>query len=60
MTKGDPANGTDILVTYLYKLAFQYGRIGDAAAMSLVMFAVLLAFTTVYARMMMRPQGEQP
>ncbi|MGI9449884.1 MAG: carbohydrate ABC transporter permease, partial [Geminicoccaceae bacterium] len=58
MTKGDPANNTDILVTYLYKLAFQYGRIGDAAAMSLIMFAILLAFTIVYARMQMKqPQG---
>jgi multiple sugar transport system permease protein len=57
MTKGDPANGTDILVTYLYKLAFQYGRIGDAAAMSLIMFAVLLAFTLAYTRMVMRSEG---
>jgi multiple sugar transport system permease protein len=56
MTKGDPANGTDILVTYLYKLAFQYGRIGDAAAMSLIMFVILLGFTIVYARMMMRSE----
>lgn len=54
MTQGDPANSTDILVTYLYKLAFRYGRIGDASAMSLVMFAVLLAFTIIYARMLMR------
>lgn len=60
MTKGDPSNNTDILVTYLYKLAFRYGRIGDAAAMSLIMFAILLAFTIVYARMMMRPQEDQP
>jgi len=58
MTKGDPANSTDILVTYLYKLAFRYGRIGDAAAMSLVMFTVLLAFTIIYARMMMRDNRE--
>jgi multiple sugar transport system permease protein len=57
MTKGDPANGTDILVTYLYKLAFRYGRIGDAAAMSLIMFAILLGFTIVYARMMMRSEA---
>ncbi len=54
LTEGDPANSTDILVTYLYKLAFRYGRIGDAAAMSLVMFAVLLVFTIIYARMAMR------
>ncbi len=61
MTKGDPANGTDILVTYLYKLAFQYGRIGDAAAMSLIMFAILLAFTIVYARMQMKQSaGARP
>jgi multiple sugar transport system permease protein len=58
MTKGDPANGTDIFVTYLYKLAFQYGRIGDAAAMSLIMFAILLAFTIIYARMMIRERAE--
>lgn len=59
MTQGDPANGTDILVTYLYKLAFRYGRIGDAAAMSLVMFAILLAFTIVYARMAMRENSQE-
>lgn len=58
MTQGDPANSTDILVTYLYKLAFRYGRIGDASAMSLVMFAVLLAFTIVYARMAMRDRAQ--
>ena len=58
MTKGDPSNGTDILVTYLYKLAFRYGRIGDAAAMSLIMFAILLAFTIVYARMAMRSEAD--
>ena len=54
LTQGDPANSTDILVTYLYKLAFRYGRLDVAAAMSLVMFAALLAFTIVYAWMVMR------
>jgi multiple sugar transport system permease protein len=58
LTQGDPANGTDILVTYLYKLAFRYGKIGPAAAMSLVMFAALLAFTLVYAWMAMRGRRE--
>ena len=28
MTQGDPANSTDILVTWLYKLAFRYGELG--------------------------------
>lgn len=54
LTQGGPANSTDILVTYLYKLAFRFGRLGEASAVSLVMFAVLLAFTVVYALMLMR------
>jgi multiple sugar transport system permease protein len=54
LTQGGPANSTDILVTYLYKLAFRFGRLGEASAVSLVMFAVLLAFTIVYAVMLMR------
>jgi multiple sugar transport system permease protein len=54
LTQGGPANSTDILVTYLYKLAFRFGRLGEASAVSLVMFAVLLAFTIVYAVLLMR------
>ena len=48
LTQGEPANSTDILVTYLYKLAFRYGSLDIAAAMSLIMFAILLAFTAAY------------
>ena len=58
LTQGDPANSTDLLVTYLYKLAFRYGRIDIAAAMSLVMFLALLAFTIVYAWLAMRGREE--
>jgi multiple sugar transport system permease protein len=54
LTQGGPANQTDILVTYLYKLAFRFGRIGEASAVSLVMFAALLAFTIAYAILVMR------
>ncbi|MET4635182.1 multiple sugar transport system permease protein [Kaistia defluvii] len=54
MTQGDPANSTDILVTWLYKLAFRYGELGIASALSIVMFAILLALTMVYAALAMR------
>ena len=54
MTQGGPANSTDILVTYLYKLAFRIGKLGEAAAVSLVMFAILLVFTMIYVRLAMR------
>ena len=59
LTQGDPANSTDILVTYLYKLAFRYGKIDQAAAMSLVMFAALLLFTVAYAWLVMRGRREE-
>jgi multiple sugar transport system permease protein len=60
MTQGDPANSTDILVTWLYKLAFRYGKLDVAAALSLVMFLILLVFTVIYAVMAMRGEREEP
>lgn len=48
MTKGGPANGTDILITYVYKQAFAFGKIGNAAAASVAMFAILLTFSMIY------------
>ncbi|WP_217574102.1 carbohydrate ABC transporter permease [Mesorhizobium sp. GbtcB19] len=56
MTQGGPANSTDILVTHLYKLAFRIGKLGEASAVSLVMFAILLLFTMIYVRLAMREQ----
>lgn len=54
LTEGEPANSTDLAVTYLYKLAFRYGRLGDAAVVSLLMLAVLLVFTTIYMSLVRR------
>ena len=57
MTEGGPANGTDILVTYLYKLAFRFGQLGKASAISLIMFGVLLIFTIIYVLLVMRGEA---
>ncbi len=48
MTNGGPANQTDIMITYVYKQAFRYGKLDKAAAGSIVMFAMLVAFTILY------------
>ena len=48
MTNGGPANGTDILVTYVYKQAFAFGKLGTAAAGSVLMFLMLLGFSILY------------
>lgn len=48
MTKGDPGNRTDTLVTYLYKLAFYNGKQGLAAAVSVIGFLLLLVCAMTY------------
>ncbi len=56
MTQGGPDNATHILVTYLYELSFRLGRVGPASAVSLVMLAIVFAFTALYLRL----RREQP
>ena len=53
-TQGGPAKSTDILVTYLYKLGFSFGKLGEASALSVVMFTLLLAITILYVFLAMR------
>jgi multiple sugar transport system permease protein len=53
-TQGGPASSTDILVTYLYKLGFRFGKLGEAAALSLIMFVILLALTVLYVWLVSR------
>lgn len=48
MTKGDPASRTDTLVTYLYKLAYYNGKQGEAAAISVIGFLILLFCASIY------------
>jgi arabinogalactan oligomer/maltooligosaccharide transport system permease protein len=38
----------DILVTYVYKSAFGYFRLGYAAAFSVVIFLILLGFSMLF------------
>ena len=48
ITKGDPASRTDTIVTYLYKLAFYNGKRGEAAAVSVIGFLILLVCASIY------------
>lgn len=59
MTEGGPANGTDILVTYLYKLSFRFGQLGKGAAVSLVMLLILAAISALYVWIVSRQSRRQ-
>lgn len=50
LTAGGPGTSTDILITYIYKYAFQYIRFGPAAAMAVITFVILLTVSILYAR----------
>ena len=43
--QGEPGDSSHILVTYVYKAAFNYYRYGYAAAFSVLIFFVLVGLT---------------
>lgn len=47
MTKGGPANSTQVIIIYIYQQAFQYSAFGYAAAMASILVVILLALTGV-------------
>jgi multiple sugar transport system permease protein len=51
MTQGGPANSTLFTVLYLYRLAFEQFNMGFAGALALLLFVIILFFTTVQLRL---------
>ncbi|MCF8566687.1 sugar ABC transporter permease [Alicyclobacillus tolerans] len=54
ITQGGPANATQTLITYLYSLAFQSAKMGEAAAASVFGFLLLLIFSAIYGYIALR------
>ena len=50
ITQGGPQEKTDILVSSMYKAAFQFYRYGFTAMFALVIFAILFVFTLLYLK----------
>ena len=58
MTGGGPANATETLVTYVYKLSFRFLEYGRAAALSNVLFLIILAVTAIFMVVINREEAE--
>ncbi|TVR68021.1 MAG: sugar ABC transporter permease [Spirochaetaceae bacterium] len=58
MTKGGPAGLTDILITALYKSAFEWLRFSRAAVLAVVTFVVLMALALSYARLYFKGEND--
>jgi multiple sugar transport system permease protein len=50
MTQGGPNHATLFYILYLYQNAFQYLKMGYAAALALILFAIILIFTLLIFR----------
>jgi multiple sugar transport system permease protein len=50
MTKGGPSDATNVIGLYVYQSAFQYLRMGYAAAMSVVLFIIIIVLTLIQLR----------
>jgi multiple sugar transport system permease protein len=51
ITRGGPGNATRVLSMLIYETGFSYLKMGRAAAISVVLFAIMLAFTILQMRL---------
>ncbi len=51
MTRGGPANSSLTVVQYIYQNAFEFGRMGKAAAIAWFLFLFIFVFTLIQNRM---------
>jgi ABC-type sugar transport system permease subunit len=51
LTRGNPLYRTDIVVTYLFKIAFENLRFGAGFALAVSLFVVLAIFSVLYTRL---------
>src|SRR4051812_14365954 len=54
ITGGGPGNATRVLSMLIYETGFSYLKMGQAAAISVVLFAIMLVFTTLQMRLFSR------
>jgi ABC-type sugar transport system permease subunit len=54
VTQGGPGHATRVLSMLIYDTGFSYLKMGRAAAISVVLFGILLAFTVLQMRLFMR------
>jgi len=54
ITGGGPGNATRVLSMLIYETGFSYMKMGQAAAISVVLFAIMMVFTVLQMRLFMR------
>ena len=57
MTGGGPGTATQIVTLLIYKTAFNFGKFGEAAAISMLYFMVILTFSLVQLKLLRGERG---
>ena len=47
MTGGGPAGSTRVLIQYIYETGFNYFRMGYSAAMSYILFGIIMVISII-------------
>jgi raffinose/stachyose/melibiose transport system permease protein len=55
MTRGGPANASEVMATYMYRYSFIRFQLGYGSAVALVMLAICLIFSVTYLRFARQP-----
>lgn len=50
MTNGGPRNSTTTIVQYIYKQAFENGKMGEASALGVILFVIMVVLTIIQLR----------
>jgi ABC-type sugar transport system permease subunit len=56
ITGGGPGNSTRVLSMLIYETGFSYLKMGQAAAISVVLFAIMLMFTAAQIKLFSRSE----
>jgi raffinose/stachyose/melibiose transport system permease protein len=56
MSKGDPVNASETMVTYLYKFGLQRFQLGYGSAVAVVIFFICLVFAIIYLKLIVREE----
>jgi multiple sugar transport system permease protein len=56
ITGGGPGNATRVLSMLIYETGFSYLKMGQAAAISVVLFTIMMVFTALQIRLFARSE----
>jgi raffinose/stachyose/melibiose transport system permease protein len=56
MSKGDPVNSSETMVTYMYKFGLQRFQLGYGSAVAVIIFLICLVFSAIYVKLLLKEE----